>query len=640
MTIRFRARPGAAGADAGRELLPPPAREVRPPGLLRASPAGPALRRAPLVSPGRVLLELRIENLLLIERAELRLGAGPERDHRRDRRRQDRARARARPAAGRQAALGDRAAGRRARPTWRACSSCRRGCSTSPSWPTCASGCDEDADEIVLARRVGAEGRTRAFVQGRSATAADLRALGGRLVAFFGQHEHRRLTLASAQLELLDGFCGREQLALRERARRARTRACASSRRELAELRERAGTRDRDLDLLAFEIEEIEALGPTRGGAARRSRRARAAAPDRRPAGRRRRRGRGDRARRRRGRAWRSCSPRPSAWPARCRAPTRSSTRSPSGCARCGSRPRTWAPSCAATRESLEAEPGRLEEVEERLEPTTGSSASTAAASRRCSRTPSAAAPSASGSSSAEVATERAEAELAEARAERATSWRRELSARAARGGAAAGRAGARGAGRAGDGGRLVRGRAASRARSSAPSGAERVELMLAPNPGVPAAPLREAASGGELSRVMLALMTVAGAGESRTLVFDEVDAGVGGQTARAVGERLRALGERARCSASPTCRRSRRWRAATSGSRSRAAERRRADDASRRSSGDGVVEELCRMLGAEASDDGAARRHAEGAARRRVSQPAAAESSAARAGYTRTPRA
>ena len=60
----------------------------------------------------------------------------------------------------------------------------------------------------------------------------------------------------------------------------------------------------------------------------------------------------------------------------------------------------------------------------------------------------------------------------------------------------------------------------------------------------MPAAPLREAASGGELSRVMLALMTVAGAGESRTLVFDEVDAGVGGQTARAVGERLRALGE------------------------------------------------------------------------------------------------
>src|SRR5204862_1208041 len=76
------------------------------------------------------------------------------------------------------------------------------------------------------------------------------------------------------------------------------------------------------------------------------------------------------------------------------------------------------------------------------------------------------------------------------------------------------------------------------------PSGAERVELTIAPNPGVPAAPLRETASGGELSRTMLALMSVANAGGSETLVFDEVDAGIGGQTARAVGERLRRLAE------------------------------------------------------------------------------------------------
>ena len=51
---------------------------------------------------------------------------------------------------------------------------------------------DEPPSEIILARRVGAGGRTRAFVQGRSATAGDLQALGGRLLAFFGQHEHRR----------------------------------------------------------------------------------------------------------------------------------------------------------------------------------------------------------------------------------------------------------------------------------------------------------------------------------------------------------------------------------------------------------------------------------------------------------------
>ena len=134
---------------------------------------------------------------------------------------------------------------------------------------------------------------------------------------------------------------------------------------------------------------------------------------------------------------------------------------------------------------------------------------------------------------------------------------------------------------------------------------------MLAPNPGVPAAPVRDAASGGELSRVMLALMTVAGAGGSGTLVFDEVDSGVGGQTARAVGERLRALAARsARCCASPTCPRSPRWPSATSGSR----RPRRATwppPSVERLGDGGVVEELCRMLGADAGDAGA-RRHAE----------------------------
>ena len=58
----------------------------------------------------------------------------------------------------------------------------------------------------------------------------------------------------------------------------------------------------------------------------------------------------------------------------------------------------------------------------------------------------------------------------------------------------------------------------------------------------MPAGPLRETASGGELSRVMLALMGVAAEAGAATLVFDEVDAGIGGQTARAVGEQLRAL--------------------------------------------------------------------------------------------------
>ena len=80
------------------------------------------------------------------------------------------------------------------------------------------------------------------------------------------------------------------------------------------------------------------------------------------------------------------------------------------------------------------------------------------------------------------------------------------------------------------------------------PRGADAIEMLIAPNGGGTLAPLREVASGGELSRVMLALLSVAhgapsAAGEADSmLVFDEIDAGIGGHTARAVGEHLRAL--------------------------------------------------------------------------------------------------
>ncbi|HEV2753914.1 MAG TPA: AAA family ATPase, partial [Solirubrobacteraceae bacterium] len=73
-----------------------------------------------------------------------------------------------------------------------------------------------DAEELVLARRVTAEGRSRAWVNGRSATVGDLRVAAEPLIAFYGQHEHRRLTVAAAQLDLLDAFCGPGQAARRE----------------------------------------------------------------------------------------------------------------------------------------------------------------------------------------------------------------------------------------------------------------------------------------------------------------------------------------------------------------------------------------------------------------------------------------
>lgn len=76
------------------------------------------------------------------------------------------------------------------------------------------------------------------------------------------------------------------------------------------------------------------------------------------------------------------------------------------------------------------------------------------------------------------------------------------------------------------------------------PNGADRVIFTFAPNPGEPARPLGRIASGGEASRLALALEVVlAAADETPLLVFDEIDAGVGGRNASALGQRLKALG-------------------------------------------------------------------------------------------------
>lgn len=468
----------------------------------------------------------------------------------------------------------------------------------------------DDPEEIVLARRVSSEGRTRAYVQGRSATAADLRDLGGRLLAFFGQHEHRRLTVAAAQLELLDGFCGAEHLGLRDGVAAAHARARAA-RAALEELRERAGARDRDLDLLAFEIGEIEELDPSEEDEmALRAERGRLRQVD------------GLRA--------------AAAGGGEALAPDADervgaalvlaeAERLAGGVAGVDAELDGIAVRLGALRieaedlaselrryvEGLDADPERLHAVEERLDGYerllrkhggTVGAVLDHAASCRAER---------DRLEGAEVAIERAGAELEAAEAAR-TELTVELSA---------GRAAA-----APDLAERVREELAALAMPGAsfevllepreepgPHGAERVELMLAPNPGVPPAPVRDSASGGELSRVMLALMAVAGAGSAGTLVFDEVDAGVGGQTARAVGERLRALadGRQVLCITHlPQI-------AALADAHFRVEKSDLGGDAVTRATvervdgSDGLVAELCRMLGADASDEGA-RRHAE----------------------------
>jgi len=75
------------------------------------------------------------------------------------------------------------------------------------------------------------------------------------------------------------------------------------------------------------------------------------------------------------------------------------------------------------------------------------------------------------------------------------------------------------------------------------PRGADRVEFLISPNPGEEPKPLAKIASGGELSRIMLALKTILVEGDSiPTLVFDEVDAGIGGAVAEEVGKKLKRV--------------------------------------------------------------------------------------------------
>jgi DNA repair protein RecN (Recombination protein N) len=462
------------------------------------------------------------------------------------------------------------------------------------------------AEEVVLARRIGADGRTRALVNGRSATVTDLRELAGPLITFYGQHEHRKLTLAAAQLDILDGFCGDAQL-----ARRATVAAAYAVAREaqaaLAELRELAGARERELDLLDFELAEIEAAEPSEEEAqSLRAERDRlrhvealrgAALTAAEAAG-------ADEAGiasllATAGRGFlsaRGIDPSLDALGERWRALTFETG--------------DLARELRSYADGLGAQPGRLDAVEERLTVLDrlerkhgGSLAAVLAHAEDCRARRAQLA-------GAEVAIESASARLAEAQALLET-----------------GSAGLRKA-RAGAGPKLaaaVRRRLDDLAmkgaafevqltdREPGPAGADTVEFLIAPNPGVPAGPLRETASGGELSRVMLALMGVAaaGAGGGGTLVFDEVDAGIGGQTARAVGDQLRALATQRQVICITHLPQVASL-AARHFSITKDTTRAPAEATVSELRDDEVVRELVRMLGADDDGDAAARRHAE----------------------------
>ena len=552
-----------------------------------------------------MLIELRVQNLLLIERAELRLkpglnaitgetGAGKTvLAHALDLLLGGKARAGiVRPGAGEAYVEGVFAL--------------PPGLLDAPELSDLRERLPEGEEEIVLGRRVGAEGRTRAFVQGRSATAADLREVGGRLVAFYGQHEHRRLTLASAQLEALDAFCGARHLSALDRFAAAHALVHARGI-ELERLRGRTGARERDRDLLAFELEEIEQLDPSEGDEssllAERSRLQRVdglraaaggGAEVLSPGG-----GEGGVGLllgqvERLAEAVAGADPELDVLAERLRALRIEAD--------------DLGADLRAYESALDGDPGRLEEVEARLElydrlerKHGGSVAAVLAHAERCRSELSLLDNSDTALSEAAAALEQAEAEERSQAAD-LTKTRRAAAPKLAQ---------------------RVLGELEHLAMEGAafevrleerdgfgPAGAERVEFLIAPNPGVPPAPLRESASGGELSRAMLALMTVADAGGARTLVFDEVDAGIGGQTARAVGERLRALseGRQVLCITHLP-------QIASLAERHFRIAKDHGPDVARTSvealDGGRVVEELCRMLGADAGDAGA-RRHAE----------------------------
>ncbi len=134
--------------------------------------------------------------------------------------------------------------------------------------------------------------------------------------------------------------------------------------------------------------------------------------------------------------------------------------------------------------------------------------------------------------------------------------------------------------------------------------GADRVEMLLQPHPDAPPSPLSQGASGGELSRVMLALEVVlAHESEQRTFVFDEIDAGIGGTTAAVIASRLAKLAETHQVIvvthlAQVAAAASTNFVVTKAGSKATIA----------RVEGDGKTEELVRMLGGE-TEDGAARR-------------------------------
>ena len=394
----------------------------------------------------------------------------------------------------------------------------------------------QDEDGLVLARRVFPDGRTRAYAWGRSAAREDVAAAAEGLIAMSGQFEQRRLARASYQLDLLDAFAGEDQQRRRADARSA-WRELGAARRRHEELTQGAAAAEARLAELRALVEDTDGLAPEAEDDLRAERErlrhvtelaegvaeaGEALTPED-----------GEGASGLVALAERAVAPLERLSPELERAGNELRD--------VELRLRETASELRAFLASLEAEPDRLEHVESEL-------GRIAEAKRRfrCGSYEELLARAAEAQT--ELAALDAGADPVEAAAQalsqaqaRAGALAEEL--RVAREAAAGPFAAAvaeelRTVG-------LGEGefRVELREREPGAAGADEAAFLIRPNAGLPFAPVAETASGGELSRIALAIAAVAG---GETMVFDEIDAGVGGQTAHAVGETLRRLAERA----------------------------------------------------------------------------------------------
>jgi len=394
----------------------------------------------------------------------------------------------------------------------------------------------EDEAGIVLARRVFGDGRTRAYAWGRAVAREDLAAAAERLIAMSGQFEQRRLARPAYQLDVLDAFCGPAQAERRRAAHGAWRDLAAAGRRHdelsrdadataarLAELRalveETEGLAAGEEDDLRAERERMRHVAELGEGAAAA---ARAIAPDD-----------GEGAAALAAMAEKAIAPLERLAPELARSAAELRELAP--------RLREVGGDLHRFLSSLEADPARVEVVEERLD--------RYAQARRRFRAQTteellgrrdAARLELDALAGGLDPVEAAAAAVAEAesRVTAIAAGLREARIAAVSPFAEAVADELHGVGL-GEGEFHVE----LGEREVGPTGGDDVAFLIRPNPGLPFAPVAETASGGELSRVALALAAVAG---GRTLVFDEIDAGIGGVTAHRVAETLTRLAERA----------------------------------------------------------------------------------------------